>query len=212
MKRQLCICIILFIALINFGCDQQTLSPVTESEGGETGQLTEVQATQKSRDDSADVWIGRDRGDDEEPEAIILHNIPDRPTAHVVIEKAAIRGDIITFIISYSGGCKSHDFQLVGTTFQESNPLRVSAQLFHYDNDDPCDQWITEELRFNLSPLKELYFSMYDEDCDTVLINLGEDIPLDHKLTYQFCKDNPVVPPGPPLPPIYDNPNHVSEF
>lgn len=151
--------------------------------------------------------VGDNDDGDDAPKCILLPRLPDWRSDRFVIEQASIRDDILIFTISYSGGCKLHEFQMVCTTFQESYPLQVSAQIFHNNNDDPCDQWITEERRFDLSPLKELYLSMYDDPCGAIEIDLVDETPQDSKITYQFCRDNDVIPPGPPLPPIHIVPN-----
>lgn len=153
--------------------------------------------------------IEDNRGDDIQ-KCIILPNLPDWPSAYFVIEQATIRDDIISLIVSYSGGCRPHGFQLVCTTFQESYPLQVLAQVFHNRNGDPCDQWVTEEKKFDLSPLKELYLSIYDDPCNEIIINFADLEPDNLALTYDLCGDS-LVPPRPPLPWVCLLPNNEDD-
>lgn len=54
----------------------------------------------------------------------------------------------------------------------ESYPVQVNVLLSHEDNDDPCDAWITEEMAFNLSPLKKAWQEQYNKISGKILINL----------------------------------------
>jgi hypothetical protein len=87
---------------------------------------------------------------------------------NVTLEK-----DLLYLKVSYSGGCASHDFSLVGTgVFMESYPVQTSIVLSHEDNDDNCESIITETLVFDLTPLKELYVESYLESSGTIIIYL----------------------------------------
>jgi hypothetical protein len=91
--------------------------------------------------------------------------------------------DIISFNISYGGGCEEHIFKLISTSFMESYPVQVNIVLSHEDNDDPCDMWITQMLNFNLIPLKESYFDLYNEKSGIILLNIeGWNEPIEYKL------------------------------
>ena len=212
--------LILSIGLITFSCDQQTTSPISSFQTEENVQYTAAQAISGMA--KTDFAKNISDQDIELPKCILLPELPDWPNADFVIEQVTIQNDIITFILSYSGGCKSHDFQLVSNAFQESNPsenvaLAPKFQVFHNNNDDPCDQWITEVRQFDLSPVKELYFKMYGTRCSSIEVNLVNAIPQNSdsdsnsKLTYQFCQDidiNSILPvqsstqPRPTLPTI----------
>jgi hypothetical protein len=196
--------VILFIALVNFGCERQTTSPLS-SPGSENEQNAAAQMPKATMDDFA--GIEKSDRNAEIPKCIVLPELPDWPTADFVVEEVTIQGDIIAFTLSYSGGCKPHDFQLVSTTFQGSDMPQVFAQLFHNNNNDSCEQWITEVRVFDLTPLKELYFNTYHTRCGTIVMNLVDEVPQDSRLTYQFCDHDDPIPPGPPLPPIHVIPN-----
>ncbi len=85
--------------------------------------------------------------------------------------------------VSYGGGCEEHIFLLISTSFMESNPVQVNVVLSHEDNNDPCDAWITEEMIFNLLPLKKLYQEQYQVTFAKIILNLED---WEDSLTYKF--------------------------
>ena len=104
------------------------------------------------------------------------------PTTH--INEIRIEGDLLQLTVSYSGGCEEHVFELIGTkNFMESEPVQVNIRLSHNANNDPCDALITEELIFNLSPLKEAWQDAYQQESGTIIINLEG---FDESISYEF--------------------------
>jgi hypothetical protein len=90
-----------------------------------------------------------------------------------------LRNNILSLNISYGGGCEEHEFTLVGTSFMESNPVQVNVLLSHNANNDPCDMWITQELAFNLLPLKRAWQQSYHQKSGKIVINLQDwEIPI----------------------------------
>jgi hypothetical protein len=65
----------------------------------------------------------------------------------------------------------------------ESYPVQVNVVLSHEDNDDPCDAWITEEMVFNLLPLKKAWQEQYNEMSGTIIMNLED---WEKQVTYNF--------------------------
>ena len=80
--------------------------------------------------------------------------------------------NILHVNVSYSGGCKEHEFQLIASSFMESEPVQVNVLLSHEDNDDLCDMWITENLGFNLLPLKKSWQHSSQEKSGTIVMNI----------------------------------------
>lgn len=106
------------------------------------------------------------------------------PRDHVCFNIVELSLDILTLNIGYSGGCEDHDFALVGpTTFMESNPVQTIIVLSHDDHNDPCDAWLTEELSFDLTPLKELWQQYYQQESGTIIIWLEE---FEEPIIYEF--------------------------
>ena len=91
--------------------------------------------------------------------------------------------DILRFNVSYGGGCEEHIFRLISTSFMESYPMKVNIVLSHEDNDDPCDMWITETYAFNISPLKESYKELYNENTGIIILNVEG---WDESISYEF--------------------------
>lgn len=90
------------------------------------------------------------------------------------IQEASIQGDQLSLKVTYSGGGKKHDFTLFASEgFLESSPVQAELFLSHYAHGDSCEALITEELLFNLSPLKKLYKSMY-QDNGPILLRIYE--------------------------------------
>ena len=89
----------------------------------------------------------------------------DAPRDSYTINMVRLYKNILHFNVSYGGGCRNHEFQLIATSFMESNPVQVNILLSHEDNDDPCDMWITEDLGFDLSPLKKSWQYLWQCSC-----------------------------------------------
>ncbi|NBC06767.1 MAG: hypothetical protein GVY26_06190 [Bacteroidetes bacterium] len=70
------------------------------------------------------------------------------------LREASIEGDCLYLRFQYGGGCKEVDFDLVGA-FQlgETAPLTRFVRVA-LDDDDNCEALITEEVTFNLKPLR----------------------------------------------------------
>jgi hypothetical protein len=92
-------------------------------------------------------------------------------TDEFFLEDGFIEDDILKIKVSYSGGCKNHQFSLVTKKdFQNmKNIHEINLQLFHNSNKDNCKKIVTEELFFNLLPLKT---KLQKENIDQKDINL----------------------------------------
>lgn len=68
------------------------------------------------------------------------------------IESASIEGRYLRLRVSYSGGCKEHEFALTWPgTFGPSDPPVTQVMLRHDGNGDACEAWVSRELFFDLS-------------------------------------------------------------
>jgi hypothetical protein len=99
----------------------------------------------------------------------------------LVINSAEISGNILTLSVSYGGGCEYHDFLLYMSppAFMESYPVQANLYLHHNGHHDACDAYLTEELRFDLSPIRNLYYRSYGTN-DDIVLNI-----------YQYYSDHP---------------------
>ena len=63
-----------------------------------------------------------------------------------------ISGNIMTLKIGYSGGCKNHEFSIIGSQMiSKSLPPIRNIQLIHDSNDDNCENYITQNLEYDIS-------------------------------------------------------------
>lgn len=70
-------------------------------------------------------------------------------------EKVELKGDILELVVSYSGGCETHDFVLQGDPrIMKSLPPQMNIVLLHNANQDRCRAHITDTLHYDLSPVR----------------------------------------------------------
>ena len=125
---------------------------------------------------------------DPEPPPVAYGSTADLQSDPFALNSASVTGNVLTISVSYSGGCRSHEFVLTAAgSFQESSPVQLPIVLTHEDNGDPCEAYPTEQRRFDLTPVKERYQAAYGQDSGTVLLLL-QPLPLadDPPLVYQF--------------------------
>ena len=122
------------------------------------------------------------------PAPVAFGSTADLQSDPFALNSASVTGTVLTISVSYSGGCRNHEFDLTAAeSFQESSPVQLPMVLTHEDNDDPCEAYPTEQRRFDLTPVKERYQAAYGQDSGTVLLLL-QPLPLadDPPLVYQF--------------------------
>ncbi len=103
------------------------------------------------------------------------------------LNEAAITGDTLAVTVSFSGGCRDHQFTLVASgAFMESDPVQLNVALAHNANDDSCEAWITEGYLFDLAPIKALYQKAYRQDSGVIVLQL-KDAPAG-ALVYEFAQ------------------------
>ena len=102
-----------------------------------------------------------------------------------VLNDATVTDDTLLISVSYSGGCKNHQFTLVASdSFLESSPVQLSVDIVHNANGDICEAWPTENYHFDLTPIKMLYQDAYRQEAGTIVLRL-KDAP-DGELIYEF--------------------------
>jgi hypothetical protein len=193
------------VALMAFGCEKDVVNNLTD-------EVDDTIIAQMPDDDQVklqdertyeDVVLQNNDMDDIFDQVIIMSELPDWPTGYFELNSAEILGDQLTVSISYSGGCRPHYFRLVSTKFMEEKPVQVNAQIFHFNNNDPCDSWITEEIEYDLSPLKVLYFQENEKLKGKIEINLIDAFASQENapLVYAFGDATMKPPPRRTLPP-----------
>lgn len=81
--------------------------------------------------------------------------------------------------VSYTGGCKTHEFQLVvDKNLKMRQGKDIDLNLRHNDNGDRCKRIVNERLIFDLSPLLQL-IQIPNAISDVKLFVEGKKIELD---------------------------------
>lgn len=81
------------------------------------------------------------------------------------LNQAKVDGDLLKSSILYSGGCQPHKFKILGLKdFAESNPPQAAIYISHDANKDGYETYLTEEVAFDIAPLRERYTSIYQDD------------------------------------------------
>ncbi|MDE0206688.1 MAG: hypothetical protein OXP66_11755 [Candidatus Tectomicrobia bacterium] len=89
-----------------------------------------------------------------------------------------LEGDVLTFTVSYGGGCRRHDFTLVADDrFMESDPVKLNVFLAHDAHDDPCEAYPRQRYAFDLTPLTRLYRDAYGRDAGVIILGLHRPVP-----------------------------------
>ena len=73
------------------------------------------------------------------------------------VDSVSVSGDTLVVRVRYSGGCKEHDFFVVGSQdWVQSAPPLMDVVVIHDGHLDPCEAWVTQTLRIGLAPIREL--------------------------------------------------------
>jgi len=68
------------------------------------------------------------------------------------IIKTTIEGNILTIVVSYSGGCNEHEFQLYfDGSYKKSLPPKANFILTHDNKGDACRSIVEKTLKFDIS-------------------------------------------------------------
>ena len=112
------------------------------------------------------------------------------PLDWATIDEVSLQGDLLELAVHFSGGCATHDFNLVAWGgWMESFPVQIQTLLSHDGKDDPCDAVVTERLTFDLRPLQKAYEESYgvgQPGETTVIISLANPNPLSSLSGYQI--------------------------
>lgn len=88
---------------------------------------------------------------------------------------ASIDGDTLFVTVGYGGGCETHEWSLCwpDQSFMESEPVQVSLEIFHGGPADMCEAYLTEELEFDLGPLKQAWKDSYGDGPGVILVGVA---------------------------------------
>ena len=80
----------------------------------------------------------------------------------VAISGATIWQDALSLNVTYSGGCREHDFGTIAAPEFELLPGVASRVYLRHDaRGDPCERLVSATLEFDLTPLRQLYLATY---------------------------------------------------
>jgi len=82
----------------------------------------------------------------------------------------------LELVVSYSGGCEEHFFELCwpDATFMESDPVGARLQLWHSGAPDPCEAWIEEELTLDVTPMADAWHAAYGAGSGEMVLYIGD--------------------------------------
>ena len=121
------------------------------------------------------------------PVPVVFGATADRRTDPFALNAAAVTDNILAVEVSYSGGCRSHEFVLTAAErFSQTAPVQLRMVLTHDANNDRCEAYPTEQHRFDLSPIRQRFRAAYGHDTGTVQLHLHAAPDTDRSLVYQF--------------------------
>ena len=82
---------------------------------------------------------------------------------------------IMHMSVSYGGGCADHYFQVYmsPSAFYKSYPVQADLYIYHEDNDDPCDAWLTTEIDVSIVPIIRRHEEIFGRS-DAIMLNVYE--------------------------------------
>ena len=105
------------------------------------------------------------------------------------LNSTTITDSTFTVSVSYSGGCKNHQFTLIlMDSWKMSDPAQLGVSIVHNANRDSCEAYPTEEYHFDLTPIKTMYQATHPQKAGRVLLKL-ESAPEDtSEFIYEFTE------------------------
>lgn len=190
--KNIVVMFIVGMAFLISSCQEQTQNPLKYPDNREQSGSAAVLPLQAGEEYNSLAVVADDDADANIPKCILLPALPDWPTDYFDLEQSTIEGDILAVSLSYTGGCVPHEFRVVvSTTFEDTDQPRISGEVFHTPVNDPCDQWVTQVRKFDLSPLKEFLLRNYPDTppCFDAMILL-QSAPKQPPVVYHICRDD----------------------
>ncbi len=106
------------------------------------------------------------------------------------LDTAYVTADTLDLSITHVGGCLTHFYFLFMTPdiFSKSNPAQAEIYLQHIDNGDACDALLSPRLKFDLTPIAELYEQTYGHS-GQIMLNVHEFLASDSGRTVSVTYD-----------------------
>ncbi len=121
------------------------------------------------------IDTGEKNGVSFEPIVLFYNSLPADYYDDLIIgiDTSLISSNLLTLVVSYSGGCRHHEFRLFGSrSIIKTNPPQASIFLSHNANGDVCRKVSIDTLVYNLCPLKDYV----QQNCiaDSILLRIYE--------------------------------------
>lgn len=72
------------------------------------------------------------------------------------LHEVAVDGDCLHIKLSFSGGCRNHEIELARIHLDNGNEAEIPLfEIRHDAKGDMCEAWLTQEVQFDLTALKE---------------------------------------------------------
>lgn len=129
--------------------------------------------------------LAGDDADNDIDTVILIEESSDIDTSSVQlapfnIDEKHITDDVLTLEITFSGGCKEHNFELYSTPpILYSNPPGTETYLIHDGNGDACRTLVHETLQYDISPVQ-------DGERDVVIIGLHKNLASDVSTSIRY--------------------------
>ena len=99
---------------------------------------------------------------------------PQASSDHYVISgRPFVRDNTLHVTVEYGGGCARHQFRLFAShIFLESHPVQSPIAIYHNANGDMCRAWLTREISFDLTALRDAWIRSYQQRHGTIILRL----------------------------------------
>ncbi|MGK9475760.1 hypothetical protein [Melioribacter sp. OK-6-Me] len=100
-----------------------------------------------------------------------------------VINKMELLDDKLILQVSYSGGCRKHEFYTLWYYPPWSSVSDVNLYLMHDNNGDMCEAYLSDTVFIDLGPIKQYFQSM---NIDGVALHVHNNLELYDSIRYNF--------------------------
>lgn len=78
----------------------------------------------------------------------------DAPDDDFTFNSIELDDDCLHISFSYGGGCNDVDIKMIDANTDAPSSVSMRTLRLSLDDDDDCEAWVTEEISFDLTPIK----------------------------------------------------------
>jgi hypothetical protein len=86
---------------------------------------------------------------------LYAHNYDSLANDPIHLHEAVVDGDCLYLKLSFSGGCRNHEIELARIHLDQNDNEIPVLEIRHDAKGDMCEAWLTQEVQFDLTILKE---------------------------------------------------------